>query len=655
MIPELGHVFLVLAFVASIMQIVFWTYHINSFNELALDVLKKSALLNCIFILISFLILTYSFIVSDFSLLIVSNNSHTLKPLIYKISGTWGNHEGSLLLWVLILSSFTFLVSYKKTHNNGELLFLIIGVQTLILCLFLAFILLTSNPFERVSSIPIEGRGLNPLLQDPGLAFHPPMLYVGYVGLSVSFSFAVGALITGKINKEWAQQIRPWITIAWSALTMGIALGSWWAYYELGWGGWWFWDPVENASFMPWLIATALLHSIRILETRLIFINWCILLSILGFAFSLLGTFIVRSGLLTSVHSFASDPSRGIFILIILVISVGGPLILYALKSSLFREQKVQFNLLSKESALLINNLFFTTATATVLIGTLYPLFLDAFNGDKISIGPAYYNATFAPIMAPIILLMAIAPFFNWGKGKSKNLLKIIAILITTSLVSVITLYTIDGSSIFAIICGSLSIWLFVGVVSDLIVKFTETKIKLNKVSNLFIYISKNKIGMNIAHLGVAIFLAGVTGEQFFKTEFSGRKNIGDTFSIGNRVLEFKNFETINGPNYQSEMGIFTLHHNSKFIGYLKPEKRYYPTEQTQTTEAAIISNFLGDTYIVLGEGNYETGWSIRIYFNPLVSWIWAGALLMALGGVTSIIQNKKTFNNATKVSLNEI
>ena len=640
MIPEIGHIFLILAFVSSIMQITYWAYNTKNLNLLALDILKNGVLINCLFILISFSILTYSFVVSDFSLLIVSNNSHSLKPMLYKISGTWGNHEGSLLLWVLILSSFTFWVSKKKQINNN-LLFSILGVQTLILCLFLAFILFTSNPFERVETIALEGRGLNPLLQDPGLAFHPPMLYIGYVGLSVSFSFAVGALITGKINKEWAQQIRPWISISWSALTLGIALGSWWAYYELGWGGWWFWDPVENASFMPWLIATALLHSIRILEKRLIFVNWCILLSILGFSFSLLGTFIVRSGLLTSVHSFATDPSRGVFILIIMIISIGGPLILYALKSSIFKEPKVQFNLLSKESALLINNLFFTTATATVLIGTLYPLFLDALSGTKISIGPAYYNATFAPIMTPIILLMAIAPFLNWGKGKSKNLLKIIALLTLTSLIAAFSLSTINGSSIFAIICGTLSFWLFVGVISDFFVKIKETKLKITKMGSIFLYISKIGIGMNVAHLGVAIFLAGITGEQFFKTEFSGRKNIGDTFYIEDKLLEFKNFQTLKGPNYQSEMATFTLYQNNKFIGYLKPEKRFYPTEQSQTTEAAILTGFWGDTYVVLGDGDNQSGWSIRAYFNPLVSWIWSGAFFMALGGLLSFFEHK--------------
>ena len=342
MIPELGHILMIITFVISTMQCFYWFCNLRYTNIDVVRVLQKGSLINFLFIFLSFLILTYSFIISDFSLLIVSNNSHTLKPLIYKISGVWGNHEGSLLLWVLILSAFTFFVSFKDSINS-KLLASIIGVQTVILSLFLAFILFTSNPFERVDEIPLDGRGLNPLLQDPGLALHPPMLYIGYVGLSVSFSFAVAALITGEINKDWARQMRPWIAIAWSALTIGIALGSWWAYYELGWGGWWFWDPVENASFMPWLVATALLHCVRILEKKLIFINWTILLSILAFSFSLLGTFIVRSGLLTSVHAFASDPSRGVFILIILGISIGVPLILYTIKSSSFNEEKSSY------------------------------------------------------------------------------------------------------------------------------------------------------------------------------------------------------------------------------------------------------------------------------------------------------------------------
>ena len=645
MIPELGHILVIITFVISTMQCCYWLYNLKYTNIDVVRVLQKGSLINFLFIFLSFLILTYSFITSDFSLLIVSNNSHTLKPLIYKISGVWGNHEGSLLLWVLILSAFTFFVSFKDSINS-KLLASIIGVQTVILSLFLAFILFTSNPFERVDEIPLDGRGLNPLLQDPGLALHPPMLYIGYVGLSVSFSFAVAALITGEINKDWARQMRPWIAIAWSALTIGIALGSWWAYYELGWGGWWFWDPVENASFMPWLVATELLHCVRILEKKLIFINWTILLSILAFSFSLLGTFIVRSGLLTSVHAFASDPSRGVFILIILGISIGVPLILYTIKSSSFNEEKNNFDIVSKESAILVNNLFLTTATLTVLIGTLYPLFLDAINGNKVSIGPAYYNATFAPIMAPVVFLMAIAPFLNWKKYTDKNLIKKIIFLSAVTFLGGILLYLIEDKSIFALTCGSLSIWLFTGVITDLISKIREAKVKLQNIKQIFFFISKINLGIHVAHIGVAIFLAGVTGEQFYKSEYNVIKKVGDIINIGTKSLKFDKIENIDGPNYNSLMATFTLYENNKFISKLRPEKRFYTNEKSQTTEAAILSDFWGDTYLVLGEGDNKRGWSLRIYSNPLVSWIWAGAFFMAVGGILSVTQKSSRFRN---------
>ena len=645
MVPELGHILLIITFGVTAMQCVYWLYNLKHTTSDVVLFLQKGSVINFLFIFLSFVILTFSFITSDFSLLIVSNNSHTLKPLIYKISGVWGNHEGSLLLWVLILSAFTFLVSFKTSINSKHLAS-IIGVQTLILSLFLAFILFTSNPFERVDVLPLDGRGLNPLLQDPGLALHPPMLYIGYVGLSVSFSFAVAALITGEISKDWARQMRPWITVAWSALTIGIALGSWWAYYELGWGGWWFWDPVENASFMPWLIATALLHCVRILEKKLIFINWTILLSILAFSFSLLGTFIVRSGLLTSVHAFASDPSRGVFILIILGISIGIPLILYTIKSSSFNEDKSSFDIVSKESAILINNLFLTTATLTVLIGTLYPLFLDAINGNKVSIGPAYYNATFAPIMAPVVLLMAIAPFLSWKKNIDKNFTKKIMFLSLVTFLGGILLHLMEEKSVFALMCGSLSIWLFTGVITDLISKIREAKVKFQNINQFFFFISKINLGIHVAHIGVAIFLAGVTGEQFYKSEYNERKKVGDIISIGTKSLKFDKIENIDGPNYNSLMATFTLYENNKFVSKLRPEKRFYPNEKSQTTEAAILSSFWGDTYLVLGEGDNETGWSLRIYNNPLVSWIWAGACFMAVGGILSIIQNSSRFRN---------
>ena len=647
MIPEIGHILLIITFVSSFIQAIFWIITLGSKNTVNLIILQKFSVTNFILISSSFSILLYSFIISDFSLLIVTNNSHSLKPLIYKISGLWGNHEGSLMLWALILSFFTYLISRNKSQISFKLLSSILGVQTLILFSFLAFILFTSNPFERLEIPPLDGKGLNPLLQDPGLAFHPPILYLGYVGLSVSFSFAVAALITGEINQIWARQIRPWITIAWSALTLGIALGSWWAYYELGWGGWWFWDPVENASFMPWLIATALLHSVRLLETRLILVSWTVLLAILGFSFSLLGTFIVRSGLLTSVHAFATDPSRGIFILIILTIATGVPLILYAIRSSdLYTEKKIEFSVFSKETALLINNLFLSTATLTILIGTLYPLFLDAFNGEKISIGPAYYNATFAPIMAPVILIMAIAPFLNWGTKISNNLSKKILFIIFITLLGALLLSMIKGATLFSIICGSLSIWLFSGVLINFISQTKLNNLKKGKFRSWLKQLINNNLGMHIAHLGVAVFLAGVTGEQFFKTEINGRKNIGDIIKIGDRSLKFDDVKFEDGPNYKSEMAIFTLSKNNNLIDTLKPEKRFYPVQQNQTTEAAILSEFFGDTYLVLGDGNKEIGWSVRLYYNPLVSWIWGGACLMALGGITSIFRNRKTKSN---------
>ena len=643
MINEFGHLLLIFALFISFYSIIIFALNILNFSDSKLLLIRKFSNLNFFFIFISFLILEYAFINSDFSLSLIANNSHTSKPMIYKISGLWGNHEGSMLLWILILTFFTFLVSKTKVIPKGIFFSNVLGIQNLVIFSFLLFTLFLSNPFERTESIPFEGKGLNPLLQDPGLAFHPPMLYLGYVGLSISFSFAVASLITKDLKPNWFIYLKPWTLVSWCFLTLGIALGSWWAYYELGWGGWWFWDPVENASLMPWLIATALIHSINVVEKRYDFINWTILLAILGFSFSLLGTFIVRSGLLTSVHAFASDPSRGVFILIILAIAIGGPLILYALKSSSFKEHKVQFNLMSKESAILINNLFLTTATATVLIGTLYPLFLDAFNGNKISIGPAYYNATFAPIMAPVVFLMAIAPLLNWNQTKNKNLSKKLIFLIIATFFGMICLYMIEQSSLFAVICGSLSIWLFSGVVTDIISKIKESKIKFNKLSQFFFFISKINLGIHFAHIGVAVFLAGVTGEQFFKTEYNGRKNIGDVFNVGNQSLEFKKIEMLDGPNYRSQTATFNLLNDGKVINKLKPEKRFYPTEKSQTTEAAILTSFLGDTYLVLGDGNKEIGWSIRVYFNPLVSWIWGGACLMALGGLISILQNRKS------------
>ena len=417
MIAEIGHILLIITFVSSIIQVIFWFSSIGDKNRITLHILQKFSFANFIFILTSFSTLLYSFIISDFSLSIVTNNSHSLKPLMYKISGVWGNHEGSLMLWILILSFFTYMISRNKVNMHFDLLSSIIGVQTIILFSFLAFILFTSNPFDRMDILPIDGKGLNPLLQDPGLAFHPPILYLGYVGLSVAFSFSVGALITGEINKEWGRQLRPWITIAWSSLTLGIALGSWWAYYELGWGGWWFWDPVENASFMPWLIAVALLHSAIVVEKRETLKSWTVLLAILGFSFSLIGTFIVRSGVITSVHAFANDPERGVFILVILIIAIGGALTLYAMRANSFRSNVV-FSPVSRESGLILNNLLLVVSTIVVFVGTIWPLLAELVMGRKLSVGAPFFELAFTPFMIILALALPVGAILPWKRAQ---------------------------------------------------------------------------------------------------------------------------------------------------------------------------------------------------------------------------------------------
>ena len=646
MIIEIGYVGYFLLLLGLMNCVILLTPKVLTNLNISQDILLSASRLHFPIILISFLCLIITFVGEDYSLDYVSKNSNSSLPLIYKISAAWAGHEGSMLLWCVVSSFWMFLASIYSANLTKRLRINFLAIMGLLNLGFLLFVVATSNPFDRNMTIPLDGNDLNPLLQDFGLIVHPPMLYMGYVGLSVVFSFAIACCFEDDFKKEWAQWIRPWVLASWAFLTLGIALGSWWAYYELGWGGWWFWDPVENASFMPWLVATALLHCVRILEKKLIFINWTILLSILAFSFSLLGTFIVRSGLLTSVHAFASDPSRGVFILIILGISIGVPLILYTIKSSSFNEEKSNFDIVSKESAILVNNLFLTTATLTVLIGTLYPLFLDAINGNKVSIGPAYYNATFAPIMAPVVFLMAIAPFLNWKKYTDKNFIKKIIFLSAVTFLGGTLLYLIEEKSIFALICGSLSIWLFTGVITDLISKIREAKVKLQNIKQIFFFISKINLGIHVAHIGVAIFLAGVTGEQFYKSEYNVIKKVGDIINIGTKSLKFDKIENIDGPNYNSLMATFTLYENNKFISKLRPEKRFYTNEKSQTTEAAILSDFWGDTYLVLGEGDNKTGWSLRIYSNPLVSWIWAGAFFMAVGGILSVTQKSSRFRN---------
>ena len=639
MIVELGHFCLVLAFVLSVSQFVFPIFASNSnFKQLHLITLRMS-LLNVICVLLSFLSLVWAFIVSDFSVALVAEHSHSSKPMIYKISGTWGNHEGSLLMWILILSIFgAGLALTQKTMPISQKS-LILGIQGSIGSAFLAFCLFTSNPFERLSNIPLNGNGLNPVLQDIGLALHPPTLYVGYVGLSLAFSFAVAALLTNTFDKNWARYMRVWVQIAWCALTLGIGLGSWWAYYELGWGGWWFWDPVENASLMPWLAATALLHSVIVVEQREQLKSWTVLLAIIGFSLSLLGTFIVRSGLLTSVHSFASDPTRGLFILGILIISIGPPLILFAIRGPKLKTDGPLI-LVSRETALIANNFLLICATIVVLIGTFYPIALEMTTGMKITVGPPFFEATFNPIMGLLVIIMGVGPFMIWKQGLMRKTKQIWIIGFgVTALTTFIIIQASTVLSISAIVGISTVIWLGATIICDLVIKVRT--LKRNNKSDFWQRLIHLQWSMWMAHFGVVIFLIGALGESIFKNETVARMQIGEQIQIGADKAELKSLSTRTGSNYEALVA--TLHiidGQDNHIGTLNPEKRIYPIERQTTTEAAIRQKLTHDYYAVLGDGNQTDGYTIRLYRKPFVSWIWFGVLMMASGAAVSALKN---------------
>ena len=594
-------------------------------------------------ITLAFGLLTVSFINSDFSVKLVASHSHSLKPMIYKIAGVWGNHEGSLLLWALILAIFTASVGLSR-RIDPQRQARVISIQGMIAVAFLLFLIITSNPFLRLEAAPLDGNGLNPLLQDVGLAIHPPMLYLGYVGLSVAFSFAVAALIEGKVDADWARQSRPFILSAWSALTMGIALGSWWAYYELGWGGWWFWDPVENASLMPWLIATALIHSVIVVEKQDTFKTWTVLLAILGFALSLLGTFIVRSGLLTSVHSFASDPARGMVILAMLVVSSGAPLLLFALRGDrLASTDKSQ--LMSRETALVANNLLLVVATATVLIGTLYPLALEAWNGAKISVGPPFYNATFSPMMGLMVVVMAGAPLLAWQKSDAFVLIRRMipaAILVVAALI--LTMIITGEFNVMAAATIGLAFWLIGGVLSEVVIATGFQHSDKSQVWRRLRGLPRSRWGMHLAHIGTAIFILGAAGASFYEAETIERAFPGDVLTAGGKTYRLEEVKPIAGPNYSSTAAVLSLlDANGQPYDTMISEIRFYPVSGTTTTEAAIRPRISGDAYAVLGDGDADQGYTLRLYDKPLVSWIWGGAALMALGGLLAMGRGRKT------------
>ena len=571
---------------------------------------------------ISFFLLMYVHIVSDFSVLNVFQNSHTTKPLLYKISGVWGNHEGSMLLWILVLTIFNYFIFRLYNKKNSAFISKTLETQAFITTGFILFTILTSNPFERMIPAQENGLGFNPILQDLALAIHPPLLYIGYVGFSAAFSISIATLSLTNIEKiPWYDYMKSFVVVAWTFLTIGIALGAMWAYYELGWGGWWFWDPVENASFMPWLLSTALLHSLIIVEKRKSLQAWVLLLSILAFLLSVVGTFLVRSGILTSVHTFALDPSRGIYILAFTAVLGGYSLILFGTKSKKYFDNNY-FTFFSKEGSILVNNILMAVVCATVFLGTVYPLLVEAMTNNKISVGEPYYNSTVVPIMIPAILVMGIGPILEWGKeDKSKTFKKIFPSILLTAIMSVFIFLIYQSYSVIGIAGIILAFW----IISN----------------NLLFLIKKNKkysIGMIIAHLGIGLLILGITGSSTWQEEKIIRMKINDKTKIEKYNIVFEKINEIRGSNYVALQGNFLVYDEKKnIITKLKPENRFYPTTNNFTTEVSIHTNLYRDLYIVLGEGNLNDGWVVRIYYNPLVIWIWIGSLIIFIGGIVSM------------------
>ncbi len=637
MIAEVGHFALVLALILAIVQSTLPLIGAQRNIVPWIAAARPIAIGQFAFVALAFSALTYAFVVSDFSVANVARNSHSAKPLLYKISGVWGNHEGSLLLWIMILSVFGAAVAAFGSNLPPRLRARVISVQGMIGVGFLLFILLTSNPFERLAIPPIDGNGLNPLLQDFGLAIHPPFLYLGYVGFSMAFSFAIAALIEGRVDPAWARWVRPWTLAAWCFLTVGIALGSWWAYYELGWGGWWFWDPVENASFMPWLLGTALLHSAIVVEKRDTLKAWTILLAILTFSLSLLGTFIVRSGVLTSVHAFATDPERGVFILAFLLVTVGGSLALFAWRGPTLKGGGL-FAPVSREGALVLNNLLLTTACATVLLGTLYPLFLDALTGEKVSVGPPFFNSTFVPLMVPLLASVAVGPMLSWKRGDLAGALSRMKFaFFATALVAFLTWYLITDGPVLAVFGMALGVWMIAGSVIEWTGRIKLLSFDIGLSWRRLRGMPRAAHGMTLAHIGVGLVVMGITGVQSWTVENARVMRPGETISIGKYDLAFQGAADVEGPNYTALRGVFNVVVDGKAITTMTPETRRYPTSTMSTTEAAIRPTLEGDLYAVIGEPDGKGGYATRFYVKPLVHWIWGGALIMVLGGLISL------------------
>jgi cytochrome c-type biogenesis protein CcmF len=631
MIPEIGQFALILALMLALTQATLPLIGAARGIPQLIAIARPTAQAQFIFVAIAFACLAYSFISNDFSVLNVATNSNSLLPLHYRLAATWGSHEGSLLLWVFMLTLWMVAVTLFSNHLPDEMVARVLAVMAVISTGFLLFMLLTSNPFARLFPIPPDGRDLNPLLQDPAMVAHPPMLYMGYVGFCVAFAFAISALIGRRLDATWARWSRPWTTVAWMFLTCGIALGSFWAYYELGWGGWWFWDPVENASFMPWLVGTALIHSLAVTEKRSGFKSWTVLLAIAAFSLSLLGTFLVRSGVLTSVHAFATDPKRGIFILGFLILVIGGSLALYA-----WRAKQVglgsKFDVVSRESFLLTNNVLLVVAAGSVLLGTLYPLFIDALNLGKLSVGPPYFNSVFVPLMAPAAFLIGVGPIARWKHAKLPELAVRLRWALMISLLTAILLpFVIGGWKWRASLGLLLAFWIVATSVQNI-----WSRARSASTGSFFSKLRaapRSYYGMHLAHVGVAVFIAGVTVVTSYQSEKDVKMNIGDSVNAGGYDFRLNNLAQIQGPNYRAVRADIEVTRNGSPVAMMHPEKRAFTTSQNVTSETAIDRSVWRDLYLSLGEEVEGGAWTVRVYHKPLVNWIWGGALLMAIGG----------------------
>ena len=638
MIPELGHFALILALAMALAQSVLPLIGAKTGNAAWMSLARPSARGQFLFVAIAYGCLTYAFVNNDFSVLLAAQHSNSTLPLIYRITAVWGNHEGSILLWSLILSGWTLAVSIFSKQLDDRMLARVLGVMGLISCGFLLFTLLTSNPFLRLLPAAADGRDLNPSLQDPGMVIHPPMLYMGYVGFVVAFAFAIAALLSGRLDAAWARWSRPWTTVAWCFLTFGIALGSFWAYYELGWGGWWFWDPVENASFMPWLVGTALMHSLSVTEKRGGFKMWTALLAIITFSLSLLGTFIVRSGVLSSVHAFATDPARGIFILAFLAVVIGGSLLLFAV-----RAPKVgtggSFEMVSRESMLLANNVLLVVAAAAVLLGTIYPLLLDAMGLGKLSVGPPYFVAVFVPLMAPALFLMGVGPMTRWRQAGVVDLARRLRWAFGVSAASALIAPFLLGHWTPMIGFGLLlAAWIASTAVVNLVTRVREHPAS---AGSALAAQPGSYYGMLLAHFGVSVFIFGVTMVSGFSTESDVRMEVGDTATAGAYQVRMDGVRQIIGPNYVSAQASLTVTQNGEPVGTLTPERRVYNVSRSPMTEVAIDRGITRDVYVALGEPVSATAWSVRVHHKPFVNLIWGGCVLMVLGGALAVLDRR--------------